>query len=310
MRHVLILLGVSLAALAATTPYLHEVMYLKEKEQVFPLSLSLHKTIGILISCALALALFLIRRPLMRDASLPARFFLFGVMSVAAFCLVIRLPGPNTYDKLGYLIFIPLSILGGIALAELWIARGPAARRPLAVAMLACMLPGLVLGFAGAFATPDREEVTPAEARLSTWLRANTPRDALIIDDGDRVPFLVTVPRRYVCGLWAYAEMWGYPRLEMSRRLHMRRALYAPQELDASALDALGRIDEPLFAIVRPGHRGAGAAIITRPDLFQVVHQDADGYGVVRVDTNACRALAAGRSDHISPEELIRESGL
>ena len=309
MRHVLILLGVSLAAFLSTTPYLHEVMHLKEKEQVFPLSLSFHKTVGILISCALALTLWLIRRPLLRDTSLHARAFLFGVLSVAAFCLVIRLPCPNTYDKLGYLIFMPLSILGGIALAELWLER-PRARRALAIAMIVCMLPGILLGFAGAFATPDREEVTPAEARLSTWLRENTPRDALLIDDGDRVPFLVTVPRRYVFGLWAYAEMWGYPRLEMSRRVHMRRALYAPRELDATALDELGRVDEPLFAIVRPEHRAAGAAVITRPDLFQIVHEDADGYGVVRVDTAACRALAAGRSDHILPEELIRESGL
>ena len=309
-RHALTLLGVSLAAFLVMTPYLHEVMHLKEKAQVFPLSVSLPKTIGIGISCALALTLFLIRRPLLRDTTLPARFFLFGSLSVAGFCLVIRLPGPNTYDKLGYFVFLPLSILGGIALAELWLARGPAARRSLAIWMLVCMLPPNVLGFAGAFATPDGEEVTPAEGRLSVWLRDNTPRDALIVDDGDRVPFLVTVPRRYLWGSWGYAQMWGYPRLEMSRRLHMRRALYASDALDASALEVMGNVDTPLFAVVRPEHRSALAAVVTRTDLFQVVHQDAEGYGVVRVDTRACRALAAARADHISPEELIRESGL
>jgi hypothetical protein len=308
-RAVAVVLGVSLASFLATTPYLYAVMHLKEKEQVFPLSVSLHKTIGIFISSAFALVLFLVNRPLLRERSPHTRFFLLGALSVTVFCLVITLPGPNTYDKLGYFVFVPVSVLGGIALAQMWLDGHGRSRRALAGLAAACMLPVNVLAFSAAFSTPDQVEVTPPEARLGDWLRENTPRDALLLDDNDRVVFLVTVPRRYLWGSWAYAQQWGYPRLEMSRRLHTRRALYSARELDATALEVLGGVQEPLYAVVRPAHRAAGAALLARPDLFQVVHEDPDGYAVVRVDTALCRALAAGRTDRVSPEELIRESG-
>jgi hypothetical protein len=46
MRPVLVLLAVSLATFLATTPYLYAVMHLKEKEQVFPLSVSLPRPVA------------------------------------------------------------------------------------------------------------------------------------------------------------------------------------------------------------------------------------------------------------------------
>jgi hypothetical protein len=309
LRPVIILLGVSLACFLAMTPYLYEVMHVKQTSQVFPIGVSLQKTAGIFISCAFALVLALVRRPLLRERSMAARFFLFAALSVTAFCLLITLPGPNTYDKLGYLVFLPLSTLGGIALADLWIGRAGAARRTIIAWTVACMLPVNAIAFASCFTTPSQPELTVPEARISLWLRDNTPRNALIIDDADRVVFVVTVPRRYLWGLTSYAQQWGYPRLEMSRRLHMRRALYAPGTLDATALEVLGEATEPVYAIVRPEHWKMNAAIVTQPELFQTVYQD-DRLRVVRVDTQACRALAANRTDHLSPEDLIRESGL
>ena len=229
-----------------------------------------------------------------------------GALSATLFCLIIKLPGPNTYDKLGYLVFIPLSTIGGIALADAITAR---ARRATIVWALAFLLPVNALTFAACFATPDAVEVTDDEARLSDWIRANTPRNALMIDDHERVVFLVTAPRRYFWGCRAYAEQWGYPKAEMSRRLHAHNAIYAPGPIDGTALEVLGAVREPLFAVVRPDHRAAGAAVMTRPDLFPVVHQDGD-YAIVRVDTAACRAAAARQTDRISTEELIRDSGL
>ena len=73
------------------------------------------------------------------------------------FCLVITLPGPNTYDKLGYFVFVPAAILGGIALTELWLERRGASRRRMAAWVVAFMLPANALAFAGAFHTPGRE---------------------------------------------------------------------------------------------------------------------------------------------------------
>lgn len=305
---VAVMLGVSLASFLAMTPYLYELMQVKERSQLFPLSVSLQKTVGILISCSFALTLFLIRRPLLRERSLSSRFFLLGAMSLAVFCLVITLPGSNAYDKLGIFIFLPLSILGGIALADLWLERSGPARRRLLAWTVACILPTNALPLAAAFATPDRVEVTPAEARLSAWLREHTPREALIVDDNDRVVFLVTVPRRYLWGSWAYAQQWGYPRLEMARRLHMRRALYTSGNPDASALDVLGEVQVPLYVVVRPEHRAAGSAVVQNALLFQPVYEDSS-LALYRVDTSACRSAASRAFRGPSQDEILRASG-
>jgi hypothetical protein len=129
-----------------------------------------------------------------------------------------------------------MAVLAGIALADLWQERTGAARTRVMVLTMLCMLPVNAIAFTGCFLTADAVEVTPDEAKLSIWLRANTPRDALMVDDNDRVVFLVTVPRRYLWGCRAYAEQWGYPKLEMSRRFHMRRALYSPESSTRATL--------------------------------------------------------------------------
>jgi hypothetical protein len=252
---------------------------------------------------------WLVRRPLLRERTPETRFFVLAFFSVAAFCLLITLPGPNAYDKLGYLVFLPLSVLGGIALADLWTTTTGRAHRAVVALTVACMLPVNAIAFAACFATPDEAAMTAPEVRMATWLRDYTPRNALIIDDNDRVVFLVTVPRRYYWGRTVYAQMWGYPKLEMSRRLHVRRALYAPGALDGTTLAELAAATDPIYVIVRPEHWEANAAVITHPDLFQTVYRD-ERYAILRVDTVACRAVAPSRPERVSPEELIRESGL
>lgn len=308
-RRALVLLAVCLASFVVMVPYLYEVMHIKEKAQVFPIGVSLRKTLGIFISCAFALALAVARRPLVRERAAPTRFFLFGFISVTAFCLLIMLPGPNTYDKLGYLVFLPLSIPGGIALAEWWTERTGSARRVVVAVAVAFMLPVNAIALVACFATPNESLFTAPEARMTEWLRDHTTRNSLIIDDDDRVVFLVTVPRRYYWGTTAYAQQWGYPKLEMSRRLHVRRALYAPGALDGTTLDALASVTDPLYVIIRPQHWDAHAAVITNVDLFDAVYRD-EKYCIVRVNTQVCRALAPGRGGRLSAEELIRESGL
>ena len=200
-------------------------------------------------------------------------------------------------------------MVGGFGLADtIGAARGRARVRAVALA-LAFLLPVNAIAFAACFATPTLSAFTPAEAGLARWIREHTPRDGLIIDDEDQVVFLVTAPRRYYWGCWAYAYQWGYPKEEMSRRLHVRRALYSPQPLDGTTLEILGGVREPLYVVVRPGHGAAGAAVTRRPDLFPVVHA-ADDMALVRVDAAACRAAAAGQTDRVSTEELIRDAGL
>lgn len=309
LRSVIVLLVVSGVCFLAMTPYLYQVMHLKEKAQVFPLSVSVQKTIGIFISCAFALGVWLLRRPLLRDRTPAERFFMLGLLSVTVFCLLITLPGPNAYDKLGYLVFLPLSMLGGIALADLWTTTTRGAQRVVVALTVLCMLPVNVIAFASCFSTPDEASVTAPEVLMANWLRDYTPRNALIIDNNDRVVFLVTVPRRYYWGRTTYAQMWGYPKLEMSRRLHVRRALYSAGALDGTTMAELAAASDPIFVIVHPEDWDANAAVITHPDLFQTVYRDGK-YAILQVDTQAMRAASRSRPDRLSPEELIRESGL
>jgi hypothetical protein len=285
-------------------------MHLKEREQVFPLNVSLKKTVGIAVSSAFVLVLALRQRGFWRDPSPETRFFTLALVSLTLFCLSISLPGPNTYDKLGYFVFIPLSIVAGFTLADRVLARSGRGRWREALAWtLLFYVPLNGLAFAGCFATEAPAVVTPEEARLSDWVREHTPREAIMIDDRDRPVMLVTAPRRYFAGSEAYASQWGYPKLEMSRRLHTQRALYRAEKLDATALDALGAVRDPLFIVVRPEHAPAGAPVTTRPDLFRTVY-DQDGLRLVQVDAAACRAAARLQDDGVSAEELIRESGL
>ncbi len=117
-KPLVILVSVSVICFLVMTPYLYEVMHAKEREQVFPLSVSLTKTLSIFISVAFVAFLAARNRAFWKDRSLPVRFFLFATLAITAFCLSITLPGPNTYDKLGYFVFIPLSIPAGFRIAD------------------------------------------------------------------------------------------------------------------------------------------------------------------------------------------------
>ena len=309
-RSFVVLLGVSLACFLLTTPYLYQVMHMKEREQVIPIDFSLGKTAGIFISSALVLFMALRRRVLFGDHSAAARMFLFGTVAITAFCLSIKLPGPNTYDKLGYFVFIPLSILAGFAIADSILSRRGRARVLSATAwVLLFFAPVNGLAIAACFNTPDLTAVTAPEARLAGWVREHTDREAVFIDDHDQVFLLVTGPRRYYWGWLAYAQQWGYPREEMARRYHVRRSLYAPAPLDAAVLESLAEVPEPLYVVVRPEHRAAGAAVVSSPVLFDLVYDDGD-MALYRVNPAACRAAMSAAPPAGSLEELIRESGL
>jgi len=295
-RRPLVLVAVCVLCLLAVSPYLYQVS--KESEQAFPLDFSFRKMAGIFISCAFVLVLAIRARSFWSDRSMGARFLAWSAAAVAAFCLSIALPGANTYDKLGYFVFIPCSIVAGFAIADSVAAKAGRARIITAAAwVLLFFVPVNAIAFVSCFGTPDAVVVTPAEWRLSEWVRANTTRDAVFIDDHDRAPLLVTGPRRYLFGSTPYAEQWGYPLPEMTRRRHAVEALYRPwpaegAELDAlsGAFEALGAIEEPLFAVVRPEHRTIASVITVLP--FVVVFQDPE-ISLVRIDRDTCRRYAA-----------------
>jgi hypothetical protein len=288
-RAAVALVGTSLLCLVGMTPYLYRVMHAKEQAQVFPVDFSLPKIAGIFISCAFVMVMSWRARAFWLGNSVGLRFFVLGAAAVTAFCFSIALPGPNTYDKLGYFVFIPFAVMAGFAVADSILARPARARLTTALVWITLFyLPVNAIAFVSSFATPDGEEVTPAEMRLSDWVRDHTPRESVLIDDHDRVPLVVTAPRRYFFGRLSYAEQWGYDKVEMSRREHVVRSLYGDAPLDADALDALASFGDPLFVVVRPEHRER--AVARHPELFETMFSDPE-ISLVRVDRNACLAV-------------------
>jgi hypothetical protein len=281
--------AVSVLCFLFMTPYLYQVMHAKERAQVFPLDFSHRKIAGILISSAFVLVWAARARAFWSDRSPGARFLAYSAVVVTAFCFSISLPGPNTYDKLGYFVFIPFAVIAGFAIADALERKAGRARVRTAAWALLFFAPVNAIAFALCFGTPDAEEVTPAETRLSEWVRAHTPREAVFVDDDDRVPLLVTGPRRYFWGRLAYAEQWGYPRAEMSRRRHVVDAVYDASDLDGAALAGLASVEEPLYVVVRPQH--AHSAVARHPELFEKVYDGGD-IGLVRVDRDACAAAS------------------
>jgi hypothetical protein len=199
--------------------------------------------------------------------------------------------------------------LAGLGVADSLLLRRGRSRVALATAwVLMFLAPVNVLAFVGCFRTPNEVMVTDAEASLSAWAQAHTERDAVFIDDDELVFLLVTGPRRYYWGRWAYAQQWGYPRAHMAQRYHAVRSVYGGTPLDAVALDALASVRQPLYVIARPGHGYGGSTVLDTP-LFRLVY-DADDLSVYRVDREACQAAAATAIPGPTTEELIRESGL
>jgi hypothetical protein len=223
---------------------------------------------------------------------------------------VVSLPGANDLDKPAFPVFLTVAVVAGFAIADHCTSPTRRWRRATPVLWIVLFaVPCNAIAFAGCFATPDRVEVTTEEVALGRWVRQATPRGAVFIDDPGRVFLVVTGPRRYFFGSWHYASQWRYPRAEMARRHHAVRALYAAAPLDSTTLRVLTDVEDPLYIIVRPEHRGRGAAQWASEDLFPIVFDD----GMIQVreiNRDACRVAMSGAASPPLDEELIRASGL
>ena len=286
-------------------PYLVSITRAKEGEQLLPFSLSVAKLGGLAISLALVvvLAAFQVRR-LVRSRSAGVQFLLAGTIALFLVSLVIRLPGPNTYDKLPFLLFFPLAVVGGWSLAD-FTARARPRRRPIRAVLvfLALFAPLNGLTLAAYYHSPAQPPLQPDEWALTDWVRGHTPRDAVFFDSGDRVILLVPGPRRYYWGLENYAEQWGYDKAEMARRRHVRDNLYSTAPLDSTTLSVLGTMPAPTYLIARGGDPGSPGPerFHAYPDLFRVVFSSGNLF-LFQVDREACR-LAARRAPSSSRSE-------
>ena len=240
-----------LAALALAGPYLVGVTRGKPGTQMVPIHLDWVNVVGLLIGCSFVLlAAFPAGRRLWREAQPFGRFLVTWILATFVFASIIRLPGPNTTDKFTYLLYLPLAILASVHLATIW--RGP---RHVVIAVL-LLAPANLIGYASYFTDPDRSARPIEVTQAYDWLRTNTPRDAVILDSGERCDALVTVPRRQYWGRESYAEQWGYDTIEMDRRRSLRDRLLGPPGVadgvfDRSLLEPLRQLGSPVYLIVR-----------------------------------------------------------
>jgi hypothetical protein len=289
-RPVLILAGVCALSVAATAPYLYEITSQKSGGHVFPLGLSLQKTVGVIITCAAVILLAAFQRRFFRARDLPHRYVQYATAAIAVLCVVLALPGANIM-KLPLFLFYPLAVVGGWTIAD-FVSRlkSPGGRVGASIAAFVVVLaPVNAISLTGYFLTPSEPMYTADEQRVAAWVRANTRREAVFIDRDDEVFLLVAGPRRYYCGRRVYAQQWGYDPLQMAERFRARDDLLEPDDLDASTLRLLGQAPWPLYVIDR---HGPGTPAVSRhPELFARV-MSTPGIDVYRVDEAACAAAA------------------
>jgi hypothetical protein len=299
--------GAMLLALAVASPYVYMVLHSKETVgQTSPVLLAA-RLAGIAISAAFVLVLFAAQRRFFQTRSPAPRFVLFAWAIILAYALTVPLPGPNSYDKPVFFVFFPAAVVGAWSLVDLARARGKA----LAVVVAAlAILPGNTLALVGSFRTLPEWTVTDDERDVAAWLREHTARDAVLLDDDDRVLFVTAVPRRHLWGRISFAYQWGYDRVEMSRRYHAWRIVYSDRALDSNTLASLGAVEEDLFVVSRRAGETGEVNVTLYPEYFERVYERG-ALSVYRVDTARCRADAsAGRFSAVSEEEILRESGL
>ena len=297
----------ALLACAVMSPYIYSVMHAKHGGHLIPVSITLGKTVAMLLSATSAFVLlYPFQRQFFQRRDTTATFFMAGTLALVAFCLLLRLPQSNAYDKPGYFVWLPFAVVAGWTLADLWQRRSRSTRDALIAWGLAffMLVPVNALALTACYVMATPEEITASDRKLAAWAAAETSRDAVFIDHDMEVALLVLGPRRYYFGRVSYAVHWGYDRSDMAMRFHVRRSVLGGR-LDARVLEVLGGFPSTLYIVDR------GDAVCARyPELFEAVYEG-DELTVWRVRRDACRRAAAtappGPRDM---DALIGEAGL
>jgi hypothetical protein len=284
-RRALVLVAWLGAAALLTAPYLYNVAGAKESSQFFPLGLSPLKIGCIFVSCATA---FLLAGPsivrFLRSRRSPLYFY--GLFAAGALIvgLVLILPGPNTYDKTPYFVFLPLAPVAGWGIQALFRGRTtPLGRSLTAIACVAAIMPSTAFVYAAYLSDPGRPPTSPEDEKLYAWVRENTPRDAVFLDNHDRVGMPVLGPRRLLWGRESYADQWGYNVQEMEARKGLRDRVYSEKKISRADCEQLSEYGEHVYVIVRnEDYTGGRAPGLVSSTCFSLAYS-AGGISLYRV---------------------------
>jgi hypothetical protein len=211
----------------------------------------------------LPLILFAARAKLEGIKGTGAIFILFMTGFALVLGIFARMPLGNI-NKIVYLVLLPLVVLAGDGVPLLLSLRKRPPRLGVALivflvasgfATIALGLAGYVRERGGDLPVPMRNgriDLTAAEMDAYRWMREQTPRQSIFINDS-RLDIPVMASRRQ---LWApdrYADAWNYPEAEIGWRREMVGGIYSDATLSREARNRLLAAGFPVYIVMRAG---------------------------------------------------------
>jgi hypothetical protein len=251
-----------LAGVAVTIPYAHSLAPATGNGAGMAWSFQIPFAIGLVadILPALVFALWFLRRG--EDHTDTAEFF--GARPIEAltlsgcglvcvwfvFMLVVALfvdLPVNNETKFAFFAWLPLCVIATGCFERVW---GWRSRQYAAILLLlSATLPLHALYYHHAVRDRSTLDIGEGERAAYQWIAANTPSNAVFLENGDRVRVPVLAGRDDYWGTDMYARNLGYPTAEMSARRAVRDHVFSaegPGDDDLTQLRALGR---PVYVI-------------------------------------------------------------
>lgn len=283
-----------LASGLAATPYLYSVTHAKSGSGAVPLGISADKLVGVVVSCAFVAFAAAFQVKALGAGRTPASKLLFcAALSLLGVALAVQLPVFNN-DKLSFLLFYPLAVVGGWSVADLANRAGTPRGRVFryVLASLLAFAPLNLFQMAGYYNTAPIIHLSEDNKKIAEWIRANTPRESIILDSRPGGFLLVAGPRRYYMANDTYAEQWSYDETEIAKRRRLLKGLFTGDSLDVFTLETLGTMLYDPVLILR---RNEGAAdrkkFESRPELFSIPYSSG-AISIIEVDRKACLEAA------------------
>ncbi|HET6349176.1 MAG TPA: hypothetical protein VFH88_08845 [Candidatus Krumholzibacteria bacterium] len=275
--YVRLMLGIGIGV-AVTLPYLSSVAPRGAGHAVMKLAFQPRVAVGLLADVlpALVFAVLFFRRA-GDDSDSPERLgarpiselTLSGSGLVALWTLFMLMVAltvdltTNNETKFAFFVWLPLCVLS-VGAFERW-GYSPVRWRWLVLIVATTTLPLHMLYFHHAVRDRSVLFVSDEERAVYGWIRKNTPRDAMFLEEDDIVRVPVLADRDLYWGNDVYAHNWGYPVAEMNSRRQLRDDVFAktgPSTDDVLQLRVLGR---RTFVIYRRHHGDTNSA----PERFR-----------------------------------------
>jgi len=214
-----------------------------------PVDLAPLKYLGYGTNLALALAFALPALRRVRNGTGSERTWLAALLATAAIAACVRLPGPSpffTVDKFVYLVWIPLALTAGPAFAA-WMSQRKAWARVALAAALFVPVNGLV--FASRLADPHARVRQPWDRPVYAWLRAHTPRDAVLVTPAGDWETAQFAERDQYYSLGHATVQLGYPLAEITARAALVDHLFSRGTLTPAERARLSALGQPVYVV-------------------------------------------------------------